>query len=303
MTPASVVSATAIAGHATGAMTRELLAFPKPGLVSEVDNGAHADMDHLTMKRSIAALAPAFASLAMAGADGAGFDAVLRPIGVQAETEMLIATDGVNTHRGAIFCIGMLAAAAGALTAGRAVVDREALRGTMIEVWGSELAAHARHRAGASSHGADASRRYGARGAAAEAADGFPAVFEHAVPALASAQLEGLDENAARVHALFTLIAELDDTNLLHRGGRSGADHARSSAREFVSAGGCFADGWEDVALAIHHDFVGRNLSPGGCADLLAAADFVLALGGEEAPRRGAVALASGASAGSAGDR
>ncbi|MDO9428330.1 MAG: triphosphoribosyl-dephospho-CoA synthase, partial [Methylobacterium sp.] len=107
-----------IAGRAVEALRLEIETYPKPGLVSHVDRGSHADMDAGTFRASAAALLPSFADLARAGATGAGMSA-LRRIGIEAEAAMREATGGVNTHRGAIFGLGLLAAAAGALGTSR----------------------------------------------------------------------------------------------------------------------------------------------------------------------------------------
>ena len=104
---------------ASAALVAELETWPKPGLVSHVDSGSHDDMDHTTFRRSTAAIRPFFASLAIAGAAGAEMER-LRQIGRDAEDAMLAATGGVNTHRGAIFGLGLLCAAAGAASARRA---------------------------------------------------------------------------------------------------------------------------------------------------------------------------------------
>ncbi len=132
------------------------------------------------------------------------------------------------------------------------------------------------------SHGSTARRRYGAGGARAEAAQGFPTVYEIGVHALREgAALAPRDAEAARVHACFALIAALEDSNLLHRGGRDGLAFARRAAREFLDAGGVGQHGWRQRALAIHREFVARRLSPGGAADLLAMSAFVAAFEAE----------------------
>lgn len=270
----------AIAGLAASAMRAELEAYPKPGLVSAIDSGAHHDMDHALMLRSITAIEPLLARLAEAGAAGAGFQARLLPLGIEAERRMLDATGGVNAHRGAIFCMGMLAAAAGSIESRADAARPDAVRAALLSRWGDELAEHAESRRVASSNGAVAARRFHAHGAADEAAAGFPSIFEYAVPALRAARMEGLDESAARIHTLMTLISELEDTNLLHRGGREGAEFARAAAREFLRGGGCYAPAWREHALKMHREFTAARLSPGGSADLLAAAEFTLALSG-----------------------
>jgi triphosphoribosyl-dephospho-CoA synthase len=129
------------------------------------------------------------------------------------------------------------------------------------------------------SHGSEALRRFGAGGARAQAAAGFPDVYEVGLPALRSGRLLAPgDENAARVQACFALIATLEDTNLLHRSGESGLRFARCAARNFLARGGVGQPNWQSQALEIHRQFIARWLSPGGCADLLAMSLLVDAL-------------------------
>ena len=96
---------------AIASLHAELALAPKPGLVTPSDAGSHADMDARTFWRSLAALRGYFEAIAQAGLAQAPFDA-LRRLGLQAEDAMLRATDGINTHRGAIFSLGLLTAAA-----------------------------------------------------------------------------------------------------------------------------------------------------------------------------------------------
>src|SRR5262249_12246618 len=138
----------------------ELALYPKPGLVSFSDSGAHADMDATTLSRSLFALRPWFVELATAGARGAGL-LELRRLGIGAEQSMLAATGGINTHRGAIFVLGLLAAAAGSLAARKLLPTDERLRSTIAERWGAELAIDWRS-ADAPSHGLVVAARYGA---------------------------------------------------------------------------------------------------------------------------------------------
>ena len=87
------------------------------------------------------------------------------------------------------------------------------------------------------------------------------------------------DEGAARVHACMALISTVEDSNLLFRGGAVGLAFARGTARTFLAAGSIGVVGWRARAEAVHRAFVARNLSPGGCADLVAMALFVEASG------------------------
>lgn len=254
------------------ALTLELETYPKPGLVSPVDTGSHIDMDAAVFRRSAYALRPFFLRLAQAGAAGAEMPE-LRAIGVEAEAAMLRATGGANTHRGAIFGLGLLCAAAGA----RAVdaLPDQPLGRIVARRWGAAIAAA---QPVTRSHGATMQARHGAGGARHEAASGFPNVASVGLPALRSARRGGHGEAAARVHCLFALIATVGDTNLLHRGGAVGAAWARRQARGFLARGGVSQAGWENDAISLHQAFVARRLSPGGCADLLAMTLLVDAL-------------------------
>ncbi len=257
-------------GHlATLCLKLEVETFPKPGLVSHVDNGSHTDMDAELLCRSADTLMPFFRELAIAGVAGAGMNR-LRAIGLTAEHAMLEATRGVNTHRGAIFGLGLLCAAAGY----RAAFGIQRPLGKLVaERWGEAIQAGP---ASLHSHGAVAARRYGAGGARAEAACGFPSVYEIAVPALhAGRKLAREDEEAARIQACMALIAAVVDTNLLHRGGPEGLSFAQTCASTFLASGGVGCLGWRARAAEIHRAFVVRNLSPGGSADLLAITMFV----------------------------
>jgi triphosphoribosyl-dephospho-CoA synthase len=267
-----------IAEQAYRALLHELATWPKPGLVSHVDPGSHHDMDAAMLCRSAEALRPFFAELALAGWRGAGMSR-LREIGMRAEAAMLSATDGVNTHRGAIFGLGLLSAAAG--TIARSSNDGDVYTSGQLGVivaqrWGQEIR---RGPIPLHSHGSAALRHYGAGGARAEAAAGFPSIYEIGLPALQRGRALAPDDAvAASVQACFTLIAEVGDTNLLHRGGSEGARYAADAARSFLSAGGVGAPDWRARAAVVHAEFVARRLSPGGCADLLAMTLFVEAL-------------------------
>jgi len=261
----------AIAASAVRCLLLELETWPKPGLVSHFDAGSHDDMDVDTFRASAAAIGPYLHALADAGARGCGMGR-LRVIGMEAEAAMLAATSGVNTHRGAIFGLGLLCAAAGARAGGR--IDPEvSLGATVSRLWGGDILdgpvlLH--------SHGGGVRRRFGAGGARTEAACGFPGVYDVGLRALRrGARAAPDDAEAARVEACFALIATLEDTNLLHRGGLAGLRFARREARRFLHEGSVGTPGWRARARSIHERFVARRLSPGGSADLLAMTLFV----------------------------
>jgi triphosphoribosyl-dephospho-CoA synthase len=267
-----------VARHAVRSLYQELALYPKPGLVSLVDTGSHDDMDASTFVRSLFSLRRYFLDIALAGASGNGFG-TLRRLGIEAERRMLLATGGINTHRGAIFSLGLLCAAAG--RAAGLSWQPELLRATLAECWGEALAGY---RGPAASNGALVRSRHAAPGAREQAAAGFPAIFELALPTLRRTLAAGRGLRCARIDTLFTLMAGLSDTNVYHRGGAAGARIVRDTSLRFLERGGTAAGDWEEDAVAAHHRFVAHRLSPGGAADLLAATCFIHSLATEGAP-------------------
>lgn len=260
------------------ALYDELALSPKPGLVTMVDRGSHRDMDARTFMRSLTALRGYFIDMAHLGARGADF-AALQLRGIQAEQRMLQATGGVNTHRGAIFMLGLLCAAAGSAIAAGVRLQPCVVRDVLMQKWGGALAARAARPS--TLPGGIAARRFGLRGAAAEAASGFPVLFEKAVPALRIAQAKGLGRDAVLLDILFHVMSVLDDCNLAHRGGLAGLRYAQRAAHNYLKAGGAARDEGFEAAHGIALEFVRRNLSPGGAADTLSAACWMQRLGME----------------------
>ena len=259
-----------LAGSAVAALIQELESYPKPGLVSPRDSGAHTDMDHALMYQSAQALFHPFARIAAAGREACPFEFSLIPLGLAAEREMHRATGGVNTHRGAIFTMGMLVAAmARAESIARPTTTTDGIRAVLLETWGDALHAHAASGGVDASHGAIVRRSTGAGGARAEAAHGFPGIFETGIPVYREALASGLDPNTARIQTLFALMESAEDSNVIFRGGSDAAAFVRRAAAEFLAVGGCRSDGWFARAEELHRTFIRRNLSPGGCADLL----------------------------------
>lgn len=254
-----------IARRAADALREELETFPKPGLVSPVDRGSHPDMDAQCFRDSITALEPSFALLAAAAAEGADF-AALREIGRAAERAMVAATAGRNTHRGAIFCLGLLCAAAGAPHP-----SERTLGAVVRRRWGSAIPRL--DEVTDSSHGVTMCRRHRLGGVRREAAEGFPSIYHHGLTALRG--VRGGDRNAARVQTFFALLEVCEDTTLYKRGGEAGHALAVKQARDFLARGGVTSPGWEAAAGSVHRAFVDRGLTAGGVGDLLAATLFV----------------------------
>jgi len=266
----SALLAAGVGRLAVRALFAEAVLDGKPGLVTASDSGAHGDMSLATFYRSITALRPYFPAMAALGAAGAPWRS-LQARAQAAESVMLAATGGVNTHRGAIFHLGLLCAAAGALAArGRSL--------TAHATCAFVRAAYAPHFVAAlpaSSHGDCVRARYGAGGARGEAAGGYWSVRRWALPELRATLARTRDRERAALQALFALVANVGDTNVLWRGGEHGLAFAQRRAQRFLDRGGVLAKDWRDDASAAHREFVALRLSPGGCADLLAVTLFL----------------------------
>lgn len=238
---------------------------PKPGLVDRVNSGAHHDMDYYTFLSSSAALAQYFFKAAGLGLDSSNkIDDLLpclRPFGLQAEAQMNRATGGVNTHRGLIFSLGILCAAAG-----RAEEDQDTASLCLLA---ARIAQPCLSDPEGDSHGHQAQKLYGSSGARGEAAAGFPTV-QKALPILEEALAQGRGPDAAGLKTLLFLMAELSDTNVLYRAGQEGLDKIRQTARDLLS---------RDIPeneLKSFCSFMNRQgISPGGSADLLALCFFL----------------------------
>jgi len=262
-----------LAEAAVQALIDEAELTPKPALVDGQGCGVHPDMNLATLRRSALALGPSFHDMALASLDCAPSVALrerLAAIGRAGEQAMLAATGRVNTHRGAIWALGLMVAA---------VAMRRSADPCEVGTTAAELAKLPDRFAQASlSNGRLVAARYGVGGARAEAMAGFPHALQVCLPALRAARARGVGEREARLDALIAVVAVMDDTCLLHRGGRAALDAAKAGAAAVLAAGGCAPA--EGRAALAHLDttLVALNASPGGAADMLAAALFIDAL-------------------------
>lgn len=274
-----------VACQAQRALLSEVAVTPKPGLVDRANAGAHSDMDIFTFIDSACALRGYFEEcarigLAHRGGDaGACFDSLRTP-GLLAEAAMRKATGGVNTHKGAIFSLGVCCAALGMGFDGERSDAAAALArcGEMTRArMEQELAAA--ESGEARTFGEALYRRRHVGGVRAEAAGGFASVREAGLPMLRRALDAGLSLNDAGLCALVALMARTQDTNAVRRGGEEAAQRLRQEAAALEEEIACalaqeapagWMDGlrgrlerWDEALSA-------AGISPGGCADLLA---------------------------------
>ena len=244
------------------ALERELHTTPKPGLVDDSNCGAHTDMDVPLFTKSAASLVPYCKTAVLLGLSGSGMDP-LRRAGLDAERAMFAATNGVNTHKGMVYSMGLLLYGMGKAIAsgGDAIAHAAALAKEDAE------ARLCRAKQAQDTNGAAVYARYGARGAVGEAADGFFFARYCADRLLAHA-----DSDNPGALALCDVMAVLFDTNLLHRGGEEGLRFVRESAGRIAALP---ASKRIEALRLLDAQMIARNLSPGGSADMLALAYLI----------------------------
>lgn len=273
-------TADAIAEYADQALLTELMLTPKPGLVDRCNCGAHHDMDIHTFLASARAIAPWWSRFVAIGHSSAHIAAraalpLVRPAGVLCEEAMLRATKGINTHKGAVFSLGLLCFAAGRLLAREAAVTRERLCGEVASICVGLVDRELDRRAEAHTAGERVFQRFGFSGARGEAASGFATVRTAALPVYDRLRQDGLGEDLALLQVLLHLLAVNNDTNLLSRGGLAGLDYVRAYARKVLGEGGVLAPGGLKKMTAFDDALISRHLSPGGTADLLGLTWFL----------------------------
>ncbi|HDS1683873.1 TPA: triphosphoribosyl-dephospho-CoA synthase [Pseudomonas putida] len=260
-----------LADLATEALIDEADLSPKPGLVDRRSSGAHPDMTLALMHASALALWPCLRQMAEAaqnhGQIGQPLRIELGRIGREGEAAMLATTGGINTHRGAIWALGLLVAAQ--------ALDPQAEPMTVAARAGRIALIDDPAAPQQPSHGSEMRQRYGASGAREQAQQGFPAVLEHGLPQLRRSRANGASESQARLDALLAIMAALSDTCVLWRAGPQGLQTLQAGARAVLDAGGCATlDGRRQLRL-LDAQLLQLNASPGGAADLLAACLFL----------------------------
>ncbi|KPA89446.1 triphosphoribosyl-dephospho-CoA synthase MdcB [Pseudomonas asplenii] len=260
-----------LADFAVEALIDEADLSPKPALVDRRGSGAHNDLHLGLMHASALALWPMFKEMADAAIashspafSGLALREALGRIGREGEQAMLRTTGGVNTHRGAIWALGLLVAAA-AQESGSVSAQALTLRAARLALLED------RHAPGGNSHGQQVARRYGARGAREQAQLGFPAVTRLGLPQLRRSRLAGHGEQNARLDALLAIMTGLADTCVLYRAGLPGLQAMQQGARAVLEAGGSASLAGRRCLHELDQQLLAMNASPGGAADLLAA--------------------------------
>jgi triphosphoribosyl-dephospho-CoA synthase len=259
-------------GLARQALIAEAELTPKPGLVDRRGSGAHTDLSLETMKRSALTIEPYLCKMAFISR-GAHPSQSLRErlalIGRTAEHAMLTATGGSNSHKGAIWILGLLISAAAMQREDKTPVSTIAATAKAIASFEDRAAPRL------VSHGDLVAKKHGVLGARSEARRGFPHVVDIGLPMLRSKRASGATENVARLDTLLSIMSCLDDTCLLYRGGETALRAAKEGAIEVARAGGSGTAIGRQHLQRLDRQLLHLNVSPGGSADLLAATLFL----------------------------
>ena len=288
-----------IAHLATQALQAELDTTPKPGLVDKDNNGAHRDMDYALMQLSINTLHPYFVRLAFLGfADTLPSHTVIRDAGIEAEKAMLEATNGVNTHKGALFSMG-LAVVAAAYEEKKAAANKEERGKEREEEYLSSLQLTIKALAASfpdtsGTHGSKAKQLSNStttiKGALDNAREGYEKLFAEWLP-FYNERRKSHDAHALH-KTLLRIMCDLDDTNVIYRTNVATAEEVKQEARALLAS---FEEAYaaqdkEKCASAIEEKcasaellalkdmdrrYTERNISPGGAADMLSLTVFI----------------------------
>lgn len=267
-----------IAHLATQALQAELDTTPKPGLVDKDNNGAHRDMDYALMQRSIDTLHPYFVKLALLGStDALPSHTAIRDAGIEAEKAMLSATNGVNTHKGALFSMGLAVVAAAheerkiAANEEQILKERNGGEDVLVSLQTTIKALAASFPDTSGTHGSKAKLlskgTTAIKGALDNAREGYEMLFAEWLPFYIERRKE---RDAHTLHkTLLRIMCDLDDTNVIYRTDLATAEEVKQEARALL-------DSFSKAALKdMDRHYTTRNISPGGAADMLSLTVFI----------------------------
>jgi triphosphoribosyl-dephospho-CoA synthase len=253
------------------ALIEEAELTPKPGLVDKESTGSHHDMSIELMIKSAESLEPAFREIAKVSYGRVPSQELreeIAAIGRQGEIDMFQATGGVNTHKGAIWALGLLISSA-------AMNPRETSLDHIAKTAGNLALFPDRNLSQQITNGKRVKEKYGVNGALGEAQQGFPHIRKISLPVLYDSRGRGIKEDLCRLNTLIALMASLDDTCILHRGGARSLTATKELASEILLSGGVWTQTGRKVLEELSQFLIKYNASPGGSADLLAATLFL----------------------------
>lgn len=267
-----------LAESATKAVLYEVSTSPKPGLVDRHSNGAHKDMDFFTFMSSSSAISGGFLSISEASSKFDGSNAkellsIIRPIGVEMEKSMFKATNGVNTHKGIIFSLGIICAAAAQIgkknNYGKIYAEEISDYTVKITEGISKELELARVKS-VNTKGEEIFFKYGVKGIRGEVESGFQTVLKTGLDELRNSYYTFSSKNDLFIQTLFRIMSVCEDSNIIARHVPETLNEVQEIAKEFLDSGGMNNKNAIIKVKSLDELFIKRNISPGGSADLLA---------------------------------
>lgn len=274
------------------ALLYEVSATPKPGLVDRNGPGVHEDMDFYTFLDSAVVLGPYFQACVIVGFSGDIADESLllaiKPLGIKAESDMLLATGGVNTHKGLIYALGLLSAAAGACLPRGGDLPTTWIS-TVCQKVQSIVAPHMERELqvlqSTKTYGAQQYQHYGLLGARGEALTGYEKAREIGLKTLEKGiTVFGLSINDAMLYALVALIVVIEDSNVIGRKGRVILAQSQSKAQAILDAGHFMTEEGRRLYACYVDWSLKEGVSHGGAADMLSVSVFLWLLKSQISP-------------------
>jgi triphosphoribosyl-dephospho-CoA synthase len=262
-------------------LLQEVYTTPKPGLVDLYSNGAHKDMNVVTFEKSARAIKPFFVEMTLEGmknqSDLQKVFENIRHIGIEAEKAMYKATGGVNTHKGLIFSLGILCASVGncivrglKLTAQNILfIEQLMVKKTLTD----EILRLEKQTP--KTHGETILKNIGITGARGEALSGYAVVWDIGIPVMLKGIEQKKDYNLVKLQTLLSYMSVIQDTNVISRTNVDTLKNTQNIAKQFLQTGGAYSESGIKKLLELDSIFIKKNISHGGCADLLAVTIFL----------------------------
>ena len=261
-----------LAEFASRAMMYEVSCYPSPGLVSPVSNGAHKDMDYYTFLNSIAVLNKYMYEFAIVGTredDLEGVFTKIREIGIRAEEDMFEVTEGVNTHKGMIFLMGITVSILAYAIKYELTFDKmqnlikEMCKGITDELKLAESKSEKER-----THGENLYVKYKFLGIRGEVEMGIPLAFQTGLSAYEKAK--DLTVNDRLIQTLITIMSKCKDSTILHRNDLECLEFVQNISKSLLERGGIYNEEIMNELYKLNDIFISKNISPGGSADILA---------------------------------
>lgn len=273
------------AEYAQKSILYEAVLTPKPGLVDAVDPGSHKDMNVFTFLDSSTSLFKSFYDYAKEGfvceQDEQGLFNEIRKIGINAENSMFEATKNINTHKGINFSLGIILAATGYYFKNTNfdvdVINKFNEQNSMqiinvVKNMTKDLVKNDFKNLHKKEHLTNGEKLYlktGFSGIRGEVENGFPTIFEIALPRLRHVSNMNISMDRKLLDVLFHIMQNTSDSNVVNRGGLEALNFVKQESSKFVENNNIFKENYKEKIEEMNKLFIKKNISPGGSADLL----------------------------------